>query len=193
MDIQLSWDLFILVFFIIIVAYSLIIGRDNTLKVILGTYVAALAADAIGNMFGKYIGNSDAFVSILQFLNLGNENEAVVFVKVTGFVALVILFAVKGAFIVETVDDRSAPIRILLSLLYAVMSAGLIISTILIFVSGVSFISLGGDGAVGTALWDVYSESQFVRAMVGNLYLWFAVPALSFLIQSLSSHGKISE
>ncbi len=52
MNIQLTWDLFILVFFVVIVAYSLIIGRGNTLKVILGTYVAALAADAFGNIFG---------------------------------------------------------------------------------------------------------------------------------------------
>jgi len=30
-------------------AYNLIIGRDNTLKVILGTYVAGFAADALGS------------------------------------------------------------------------------------------------------------------------------------------------
>ena len=51
MNIELSWDLFVLVFFVVIMAYSLIIGRDNTLKVILGTYVAALTADAAGNLF----------------------------------------------------------------------------------------------------------------------------------------------
>lgn len=183
MDVRLSWDLFILVFFVIIVAYSFIIGRDNTLKVILGTYIAALASDATGNLFGKYFGGSEMFVKLLKFAALGTEAEAVIFIKVLVFIALVILFAVKGAFSVDTVDDRSMPIRLALSAIYAVMSAGLIISIILVFVSGVSFI--GGNVENGSAMWSLYNQSAFVRSIVANSHFWFSVPALSFLIHSL--------
>lgn len=189
MDIRLSWDLFILVFFIIIVSYSFIIGRDNTLKVILGSYVAALAADATGNLFGKYFSGSEMFVKILKFASLGNEDEAVIFVKVLVFIALVIVFSVRGAFHVETVEDRSIAIRFVLSGIYAVMSAGLIVSTILVFVSGVSFIS-GSPQETSSALWPIYNQSSFVRSIVSNSYFWFSVPALSFLIHSLYSTGK---
>lgn len=191
MNIQLSWDLFIIVFFVVIVAYSLIIGRDNTLKVILATYVSTLAADATGNMFGSYVNNSEFFVKFLKFLSLGSENETIIFVKVMVFVALVILFSVKGAFTVETIDDRIFPIRILLSVLYAGLSAGLIISTILIFVSGISFVTVIGAQTTGSALLDIYNQSQFVRSIVGNLYLWFSIPALAFLIQSLTAKKNI--
>lgn len=187
MDIRLSWDLFIVVFFVIIVAYSLIIGRDNTLKVILGTYVAALAADASGNLFGKYFSGSELFIKLLKFAALGSEDAAVVFIKVVVFVALVILFAVKGAFFVQTVSDRSGPIRFIINCIYAVFSAGLIISVILVFVSGVSFIANGSQETTGTALWSIYSQSEFVRSIVGNSYFWFSAPALVFLIQSLYS------
>lgn len=190
MDIRLSWDLFIIVFFVVIVAYSLIIGRDNTLKVILGTYVAGLAADATGNLFGKYFSGSEMFVKFLKFLNLGTDEEAVVFVKVLIFVALVIMFSVKGAFSVNTADDRSGPIRMALSIIYACMSAGLIISIILVFVSGVSFIGGGSAQTTDTALWAMYSQSKLVRSIVSNSYLWFSVPALSFLIHSLYSTRK---
>ena len=187
MDIRLSWDLFIVVFFIVIVAYSLIIGRDNTLKVILGTYVAALSADAAGNLFGKYFSGSEMFIKLLKFAQLGNESEAVIFIKVIAFISMVILFAVKGAFFVETLSDRSGPVRFVISLVYAIMSAGLVISIILVFVSGISFIGGGSTETTQGALWSIYNQSQFVRSIVSNSYFWFSAPALAFLVHSLYS------
>lgn len=187
MDIQLSWDLFILVFFVVIVAYSLIIGTDRTLKVILGTYVAALAADSLGNLLGKSLAGSPAFDSVLKFAAVNSGSEAVVFVKVLAFVGLVIIFAVKGAFDVETLEDRSAIVRAILNGVYAAMSAGLIISVILVFVSGVSFVGGGSPETPGTALWELYNQSRFVRSLLGNAYLWFSIPALSFVIHSFYS------
>ncbi len=182
---HLSWDLFVIVFFVVIVAYSLIIGRDNTLKVILGTYVAALAADALGNLFGAHLASSEFFIKLLQLLQLGTESESIVFVKVLVFVMMVILFAVKGAFAVETADDRSGAVRIILSSIYAVMSAGLIISVILVFVSGYSFVT--GTGGTGAVFAEIYEESVLVNSMIKHSYLWFSIPALSFLIHSLYS------
>ncbi|MBD3360646.1 hypothetical protein GF366_02470 [Candidatus Peregrinibacteria bacterium] len=184
MNISLSWDLFIIVFFVVIIAYSFIIGRDNTLKVILGTYVSMVAADAGGNLFGEYFSGSALFMKILKMAAVGNEEEAVIFVKVFLFVILVILFAVKGAFEVSTVDDRSAAIRMVLSMVYAFLSAGLIISAILVFVSGGPFLASGPE-ETGAALWDIYNKSRLIRMMVTHSYLWFSLPALSFLIHSL--------
>lgn len=185
MDIHLSWDLFIVVFFVVIVAYSLIIGRDNTLKVILGTYVAALTADAAGSFFGKYFSGSALFVQLLKFASLGTESAAVIFLKVLIFVSLVILFAVKGAFFVQTTSDRSGPIRFIISCLYAVMSAGLIVSVVLVFVSGVAFVGGTGAQSTGTAIWSMYNQSGLVKSIVLNSYFWFAAPALAFLVQSI--------
>lgn len=190
MDIKLSWDLFVLVFFVVIVAYSLIIGTDNTLKVILGTYISALAADALGNLVAKSLSGSEAFQGLLNFAEVSREDEAVIFVKVLVFVVMVILFAVKGAFVVDTVEDRSAPVRMALSVLYAVMSAGLIISVILVLVSGVSFVGGGSPETTGTALWDLYNQSELIRSILTNAYLWFSLPALAFLIHSFYSHSK---
>ncbi len=187
MNISLSWDLFVIVFFVVIVAYSFIIGRDNTLKVILGTYVSIIAADAAGSLFATYFAGSALFLNILKFASVSNEQEAVVLVKVTIFVVLVILFAVKGAFEVDTVDDRSAAIRMVLSVIYAVMSAGLIISAILVFVSGVPLISnnVGAITVANGGLWDIYTKSALIRNIVQHSHLWFSIPALSFLIHSL--------
>lgn len=192
MDITLSWDLFVIVFFVVILAYSLIIGRDNTLKVILGTYVSMIAADAGGTLFSKYLSGSELFMKILKFAAVGNEQEAVVFVKVILFVALVILFAVRGAFEVDTADDRSILVRTILSMVYAVLSAGLIISAILVFVSGVSLVGGGSTETTTTALWDVYNQSGMIRTIVDNSNLWFSMPALAFLIHSFYSRREVA-
>lgn len=184
MNIILSWDLFVLVFFVVIVAYSFIIGRNNTLKVILGTYVAALAADATGALFTKYFGGSELFQRLLSFAELGTEGEVEVFVKVLVFVGLVILFAVRGAFLVDAGDDRSAPIRLALSILYAVLSAGLIINVILVFVSGVSFVGGGNPETTSAALFNIANQSQLIRTLVLNANVWFALPAIAFVIHS---------
>ncbi len=189
MDIRLSWDLFVLVFFIIIVAYSFIIGKDNTLKVILGTYVSILAADAIGSLFGQYFSGSALFMKILESASVSTDSEAVVFIKVIAFVVMVIIFAVKGAFSVDTVNDKSGVVRLSLNAIYAVMSAGLVISAILVFVSGVSFIGGGSSQTTRTALWEIYSQSEIIRGMLTHAYLWFSVPAIAFLIHSLYGGG----
>lgn len=192
MNVELSWDLFVLVFFVVIVAYSFIIGTNNTLKVIVGTYVAALAADALGNLLGKALNDSPALDPVLAFAQVGTESEAVVFVKVIAFVLMVILFAVRGAFEVDAIEDRSFPVRTIINALYAGMSAGLIISVILVFVSGVSFVGGGNPETPGTALWDLYNQSQLIRSILSNAYLWFSVPALAFLVHSIYGHGKNS-
>ncbi len=192
MDITLSWDLFVIVFFVVILAYSLIIGRDNTLKVIVGTYVSMIAADAGGTLFAKSLSGSELFMKILKLAAVGSEQEAMVFVKVIIFVTLVILFAVRGAFEVDTSDDRSVIVRTILSVVYAILSAGLIISAILVFVSGVSLLGGGGsDQTTVTALWDVYNQSQMIRMIVDNSNVWFSLPALAFLIHSFYSHKEM--
>jgi len=186
MDIRLSWDLFILVFFVVIVAYSFIIGRDGTLKVILGTYIAAIASNAFGNLFEIYFSGSAFFMKILKMVSVGNELEAIVFVKVIAFIMLVILFAVRGAFEVHTTDDRSSIVRLILLVVYSIFSAGLIISCILLFVQSGSLIVSGVD-KLTQAPWDIYNKSNLIRIMVNHRYLWFSLPALSFLIHSLYS------
>jgi len=187
MNISLSWDLFVLVFFVIIVAYSFIIGRDNTLKVILGTYVAALASDAAGNLFNMSFGESALFMKLLNLAGVETGNEATVFVKVLIFVALVILFAVRGAFEVNTTEDRSAGVRMIISFIYAVMSAGLIISVVLVFMSEISFVGGGANTTTTSALADLSTQSQLIKSMLNYTYLWFTLPALAFLVHSFYS------
>jgi len=181
MDIKLSWDLFIAVFFVIIVAYSFIIGLNGTIKVILGTYVAIVCADALGILFSQYVGGTDVFLQMIKDANFSGEVEAIIFAKVIAFLLMVILFAVKGAFSVDV--SGGGALKFVLHLIYSVCSAGLIISSLLVLVSGVSI--LNGGGFVSEALSSLTDNSVLALNIVYYHTLWFSAPAVVFLVHSL--------
>jgi len=181
MDLQLSWDLFIVVFFVVISAYSLIIGRNNTVKVIIGSYIALVAADGLGEIISHYLLGTQMFVLLTQEVQLSGAEESIIFFKVLLFLFMVILFAVRGAFVVDTYRGNGA-LSLIFHLIYSVCSAGLIISTILILISGVSVI--GGGGLVSEALTSLTDQSYLVRNMVYYHKIWFVAPAVIFLLHS---------
>lgn len=183
MDLRLTWDLFILVFFGIIIAYSFILGKDATLKIILGTYAAALAADAAGNLFGKYFATSKSFLSAMSSLGLGGEKDAAIIAKVAIFIILIILLTIKGSFTVEAHGGRSGAMRALLTGVYGFLSAALIVSTVLMYVSGISFIT--GSFSPGAASILAFSgQSPFIQKMLDYYNFWFLAPVVAILIGS---------
>lgn len=180
MHLSLSWDLFILVFFAVVVAYSFIIGRGQTLKVILGTYVAILCADGLGNVFAKYLAVSQPLMRTLKLFAISNEAQALIFFKVLIFLVLIVLIAVRGMFQVESAEHGPISARFVVLFLLGMMSAGLMISAVLVFISGASMI---GTPVVGTnILADVYANSRLVRIMMDFANMWFFLPGVTFVV-----------
>jgi len=62
MNIDLSWDLLIIVVFAFVIGYSFIVGINRTLKIIIGVYLASLAADSIGNLANHYLLSASGLV-----------------------------------------------------------------------------------------------------------------------------------
>lgn len=179
MQINLSWDLFIIVFFTIIIAYSFIIGRNQTLKVIISTYIAILTADGIGNIIEKFI--SPQVINIVfprtDFLT------AAIIIKILIFVFVIVILAMKGKFEVESGGERSPSMSMIVSALFGVLSAGLIISTILFYMSGGSFLQpsfLGGAGAISS----IRRGSLLIGHLIDYYNLWFSMPAIVFALTS---------
>jgi len=184
MDIQLSWDLFIAVFFVIIIAYSFIIGVNNTAKVIIGTYIALVCADAVGGIFAHYFSGTALFMQMAKEAAMTGETEAVVFIKVMVFLVMLILFAVKGSFEVTTASGGI--FKMIFGIGYAILSAGLVICSLLVLVSGVSILS--GGGAISDSLKGITDNSVFALNIVYYQNFWFALPAAAFLLHSLKSN-----
>ena len=171
MDIRLSWDLFIIVFFAVIIAYSFIIGKDRTLKVVIGTYLAILTADGIGNLFQQYL------LPSIPSLQGDIGVQVLVLLKILVFIAVIVVIAVKGSFSVSIFANKELFAKVFVTFLFGFLNAGLIVSTILVFISGFSFVN-GFYGMMTTT--SFYYESELVRLMVDNYNIWFALPAIAF-------------
>ena len=68
MEINLSWDLFVIVFFTVIIAYTFIIGRNQSIKVIISTYIAILAADGVSNLIDLYFLGANPTIKAFDFV-----------------------------------------------------------------------------------------------------------------------------
>lgn len=180
---KLSWDLFVLVVFAVIIAYSFIIGKHATLKVIIGSYIAILAADGLGNLLKQYVLASKQMVLFLKFFGLGNEDKTMILIKVLIFILAIVILSMKGGFEVRHAG-RDGVIGIIMNLIFGFLSAGLVVSTLLVYVSGASFVS-GSVSIVNNTLAAAYADSRMVKLMIDNYNFWFALPAVSFLILSL--------
>lgn len=168
-----------LVFFGVVTAYSFIIGRNQTLKVITATYVAVLCADGIGNMFSKYLASSVGFIKVMKFFSIANSDQSIAFVKVLFLIVFIVIIAVRGMFNYDTDDNRPLTVRVILVLMLGVLSGGLMISAMLIFVSGNSLVasSVAGYGALA----NVYQQSRLVKIMLDYANLWFFLPGLALI------------
>lgn len=183
MNLQLSWDLFILAFFGVVIAYSFIIGRNQTLKVISATYIAILCGDALGNLFGTYLASSEAFLKFLRLFSITNGDQATAFFKVTVLIVFVVIVAVRGMYQFDADDSRPVSVKMGLNLFLGVLSAGLMMSAIMIFVAGESLITdIATPNSTLTAL---YGESRFVRIMVDYSNFWFFMPGAGLVLLSL--------
>ncbi|MBT6069282.1 hypothetical protein HOG48_06025 [Candidatus Peregrinibacteria bacterium] len=184
MELVLSWDLFIMIFFAIIVAYSFIVGKTQTIKIVLCAYLAILFADGMGNLVEFHLRGVSPMVDLL--LKYIGE-DVFVLGKVLLFVFTTVFLTVRGGFAINMDSDRGF-VNIVMTFVFAVLSAGLIVSTILMFISGYSLIA-GGPGLEASTIAEIRNQSQLVGLMVDHYNWWFSMPAFTFLIFSLLKGG----
>ena len=173
MQILPTWDLFILVFFAIIIAYSFIVGRNSTLKIIISSYIAILTADGFGNIIDRFLLSENPTFDIVTAANL----------KILIFVLVIVILTVRGSFFVATGTERSTLVSIVTTSAFGFLSAGLIISTILIYISGGGFM----NSVVNATGIDITGTSELASLMTENYDLWFSLPAIAFAIVSFVS------
>lgn len=175
MEIALTWDLVVMLFFVIIMAYSYIVGQNGTIKIILSSYIGMLAANGIGNLVAKYILVSQPLIKIMAT----TPEENVVIFKMLMFVMITLLLVLKGSFDVDVNRHQSGSARFVFTSVFGFLSAGLLISTILVFVAG-----SGIDAIFVKDIQEVIhlpSRTLFVNYLVTYYNFWFAAPAIAFV------------
>lgn len=179
MDIRLSWDLFILVFLSMVLAYSFIVGRKQTVKIILATYVGFLAADGLGFFIRDKIG-----FRIPAMLFGVDSISAGVLTSIILFMIFIVVLARHHLFDVNY-DDSSGTILYLVSTIYiGMLSAALMLACILFFLSGNTF-TVFAQGVDPSAIFQITSQSWLARIIIDWFHVWFFLPAVSLVVYSM--------
>jgi hypothetical protein len=177
MDLSLSWDLLVIVFFAVICAYSFIVGKHESVKIIIATYIAIVAVQGMGNLVAQLAEYTQSYVALLGFTG---ETSILPTIKLGGFVAVIIFLAIRGGFDMEYTKDMGSMVDSLLVGAFGFSTAGLLLASLLTFVAGSPL--LDPNLAQAPALQPLLTTSTLVQAMVDYQNLWFALPAILLVV-----------
>jgi len=177
MDIKLSWDLVLVAAFAVLFAYHFLLGQNSTIKLILSMYIAILTADGVAKILREFVFEPSPG---LQSLVGTRESEIFTILRITLFLVAVVIFSVKGGFQILLEKHPHWAVRSGIHGVFSILGAGLFLSTILIYLSGNSFV----EGMIHANEISIYSESWIARALIDFYQFWFSVPAIAFLATS---------
>ncbi len=175
MDIKLSWDLFVIVFLAIIMAYSFIVGRKQTIKIIIATYVSFLASDALALFLDKTVG----FKIPAKVFGFDPIMGAIV-AKILIFITLIIIFSRHHAFDIGVDDGVSDPAYLLSTAFIGFLSSILMVSCMLYYISGDFLTALTSAKQLGI-LAEIEMQSELVQKILTYFHVWIFLPALSLV------------
>jgi len=179
-NVEITADVFIGSVIAIMVAYGFIIGRNGILRIILSTYLAILAADGVSLFIeGRILSLSPILNKIFNLFGA----EGIVSLKIFIFIAIIVILVVRGAFTIDLPLEKFLSLRIISTGFVSLLSANLIISAILVYIAGGSFLqsNLNND----LSLLSLYQESILAKTLIENFHLSFLLPVITFIVFSL--------
>jgi hypothetical protein len=174
MSLTLSWDLFIIVFIAMVITYSFIIGKHESIKIIISSYIAIVTVEAIGNIIQRLFGLTET-QSVMNILGIDVDTSITSILKLVLFITAIVFFAVQAGLHIQYAHEHSAALGLLLTGLSGMATAGLLLATILTFVSGMPILGLhaGAAPALSTAM----EQSWMLKLLIENQDACFVIPA----------------
>jgi hypothetical protein len=173
MNVSLSWDLFVGVFFALVVTYTFILGRSEAIKMIIATYIGIIAVQGITSALGRL---NDQLGSISAYVGLGDESWILTLLKVVLFVAIVIFFTIRAGIEVKYHKEPSQLVGIILTFLFGLSTAGLMLITLMTYAAGVPLLEMKLSSV--SALQPIIQQSEVLQTLIGNQDLLFTLPAV---------------
>jgi hypothetical protein len=183
MNITLSWDLFVIVFIALVITYTLIIGKKESIKIIIASYVAIVAVQGFGNILERLLKESG---SILSYAGVAADPVLISTIKLVLFVVIVIALAVKAGFDVNYEKDPNPVVNMVLTILCGVATSGLLLSTLLTYASSAPLL----DSSIATtgSLLPIIQQSQLMQILIINQDVFFLLPAVVLLVTGILSN-----
>lgn len=186
MTVTPTWDLFIVVFFGLVITYSFIIGKHEAVKIIISTYIAILAVEGIANIIERVTGDT---TPLLNVMGLQVDTDVLTAVKLVVFIALIIFIAVRSGLEIDYSKDPGGPVNVLLTGIFGFATAGLLLISLFIFVTDVALLDPNIEKLeTANAL---MQKSRLTQLMLLNQDLWFSLPALLLIaVGFISNEGN---
>ncbi len=175
LSLTLSWDLFIVVFFAIVMSYSFLIGKDQSMKVIIAAYIAVIATQGIGNVLMRLIGDGEM---VFRTVGIPLDITLISLSKIFVFAVCIIIFVTRSGIELTHGKDTGTILSILYTALFGFSTAGLIVSTVLTYAGGNGI--LDSNIVTSNVLTPLIQSSTLMQLMILNQDIWFTLPA--FLI-----------
>lgn len=185
MNFTLSWDLFIIVFFALVISYSFIIGKKEAVKIILSSYVAIVAVQGIGNFAQRLFGFAET-QSMLSVVGIPLDTTVTSILKLTLFITIIVFLAVKAGFHVQYSNDGTLWVNMAMTAAAGFATAGLLLATLLTFIAGAPLLDMHVTATPGLAA--ILEQSQLMSLMISNLDLWFTLPAAVLIAAGIVSN-----
>lgn len=189
MTITPTWDLFIVVFFGLVITYSFIIGKHEAVKLIVSTYIAILAVEGISNIIERLSGES---TPLLNIMGLSIDTDILTAIKLVVFIALIIFIAVRSGLVIDYSKDPGGMVNVLLTGIFGFATAGLLLISLFIFVTDVALLDPNIENLETASA--LMQKSRLTQIMLLNQDLWFSLPALLLIaVGFLSNEGNEEE
>ena len=185
MQLTLSWDLFVIVFFAVVITYSFIIGKHESVKIIISTYIAIVAAQGMGNLVERLSADSQPLFSMV---GITLDIQLLATTKLVLFIVTIIFLAVRGGFEIEYQKVGNTLVDIAMTALFGFVTAGLMLSTLMTFVADAPL--LDKNIAQSPFIATIITHSRLMEFMVLYQDLWFALPAIILLVIGFMNSQK---
>ena len=166
-----TWDLVIILFFILAIGYGLILGRDKVVVTLISTYIGFVVANEFGNTIYALLTGQSVFGGNIWI----QTNLSIFFIKTVLFVLLIVLLGAKGGYMASSASGgvKSGILTGVLSFL----NAGLIVSSLIWFLTDAARLAL-------------ISQSHLASLIVSARNWWLILPVIVLLVAGFLTPKK---
>jgi hypothetical protein len=158
-----TWDLFIIIFFIIAIIFGIAMGRERSMVGVIAAYIGLVVSNIAGNAIYNSLGGgaSAQMGDALTF----TASPSPFFIKAGIFILVLVLLIIKGDFLKRALTSHAGVFSIVTSGIYSFLNAGIIITALVSFLSD----------AQRT---DLLTQSHYINLIQQYQVWWMVIPVV---------------
>ena len=161
-----TWDLFIIIFFSLIVILGIALGRERAAVGVIASYIGLVAANVWGNAIYNILGGTSATIG--ENISV-TANVSPFIIKTVIFAIILVLLITKGDFLKKATTYHTGILSLLTAGIYSFLNAGIIVTALISFLSEAQRTEL-------------LLQSNLINTIVRYQTWWLVLPAILIII-----------